>query len=291
MLNWVKRYWPALIFGALLVALFDGVISSLITCHPITTNSSGGTDTQKQQECTALAGPLLMSLTAIVGFFDAHGEAVAAVFTIVLAAFTGRLWYSTEKLWSVTNVSVQLARSEFISSHRPRMRLKHMWLMHDTAWRLGGPVEVNLDIVNIGNTDGVVTWINYESILLPINQRLPQRPPYDEMPFGPDMRITRFRTFALVQPGRTLPRPVCDGRILSDQDVHDVLWEHRRLYLIGTIEYVDAAAGVDDAERGLRQTAFCRRLSFNTYPPAVGDLGRFEIEKDPDYEFEEWGNQ
>ena len=267
----------------LTVALLDGVISSLMTCHPIGANTDGASNAQQNQECTALAGPILTSLIASVDFLDNHGEAVTGVFTIVLAVFTGRLWYSTEKLWSVTNQSVELARNEFLSSHRPQMRLKHMWLTDDTAWRLGGALEVNLDIVNIGNTEGLITWVNYISILLPPGQRLPQRPPYDEMPFGPDMRITRFGTFLQLGAGVTLARPVCDGTILDPQQIHDVLWGQQRLFLIGTIEYFDQG-------QGLRQTAFCRRLTFNAYPPTPGDLGRFDKEDDPDYEFEEWSN-
>jgi hypothetical protein len=162
------------------------------------------------------------------------------------------------------------------------MRLKHMWLTNDTAWRLGGPLEFNLDIVNIGNTEGFVTWINYQSILLPTGQRLPQRPPYDEAPFGPDLRITRFRTDTAVRPGLTLARTVCDG-CLDAQQIHDILWGQHRLYLIGTIEYFDKGGG-------LRQTAFCRRLTFTAYPPPWGDYGRCDTESDRDYEFEEWGD-
>jgi hypothetical protein len=233
MLVLLKRYWPALVLSALLLMLLDGALSSLLTCHPIGAQPGGG-GAQKQQECTALSGPMLVSLVAIIDFLDKHGEAVTGVFTVILAIFTGRLWFSTEKLWGVTNDSVQLARDEFISSHRPRMRLKHMWLTHDTNWRVGGPLEVNLDIVNIGNTEGIVTCINYDSIVLPIGQSLPQRPSYDEMPFGPDMRITRFQTNTRLRSGITLAREVCNS-ILNHQEVMNILHGQRRLCMIGTI--------------------------------------------------------
>jgi hypothetical protein len=173
------------------------------------------------------------------------------------------------------------------------MRLKHIWLTDNTAWRLGGPLEVNLDIVNIGNTEGYITWINFESILVPDGQRLPQRPPYDEVPLGPDTRTSRFQTNALVGPGLTFPRQVCDGRIFDPPEVQSVLRGELRLYLIGTFEYFDF---IPDAETGLanlgglRQTAFCRRLAFTDYPPPVGDWGRFDKQDDRDYEFEEWGD-
>lgn len=229
----------------------------------------------------------MLSLEWIARSTHEYEGLITAAFTVVLAVFTGRLWLSTEKLWGVTNDSVQLATREFISAHRPKMRLKHIWLtdetglMNDRAWRLGEPIEVNLDIVNVGNTEGYITWINYISLIIPTNERLPQRPPYDEMPFGPDMRITRFRTNWPLPAGITLARPVCDGTILDPQQVHDVLWGVQRLFLVGTIEYADRGGG-------LRQTAFCRRLTFNHYPPTIGDMGRLDKENDPDYEFEEW---
>ena len=37
-----------------------------------------------------------LSLIAIIDFTDHHGEAITAIFTILLAIFTARLWFSTE---------------------------------------------------------------------------------------------------------------------------------------------------------------------------------------------------
>ncbi len=177
---------------------------------------------------------------------------------------------------------IELARAEFLSTHRPRMRLKHAWFTDQIAWRLAGPLEINLDFVNIGSGTAYVHWINYQSILLPKGERLPQRPPYDEIPPN-GLRITRFGSDAIVNvvnSGVTLPRSVCDG-ILDDVEVHDILWGKRTLYLIGTIEYWDTV------HKHLRQTAFCRSLTYQQYPPASGDMGRFSGIKDPDYEYED----
>ncbi len=178
---------------------------------------------------------------------------------------------------SVTQAAIELSNKEFIAAHRPQIRVKHVWFTDQTAWRLNGPLEVNLDLVNIGNASARVTWINYQSILIPAGKSLPQRPPYDEV-WQSDIRISRFQTNADLASGITLARTVCDG-ILDDQQVHDILWGQQQLYLIGSIEYWDLA--------GLRQTAFCRRLTFESYPPATGDLGRFKIVEDPDYEYED----
>jgi hypothetical protein len=121
-----------------------------------------------------------------------------AFFTFVLAVSTIGLWGATVALYAAGRNQLQLARDEFLSSHRPRMRLKHVWLTHNTDWRLGRPLEVNLDVVNIGNTEGLISWINFESVLVPDGERLPQRPPYDEVPPGLDTRTSRFRTNTVV---------------------------------------------------------------------------------------------
>jgi hypothetical protein len=276
MLNWLKKYWLALVLIAFGIAILDGTLSSLMTCHPY--DQSAANQQTNPESCSVFKGPILVSLVAIADWMDSYGEAITAAFTIVLALSTIGLWQSTKHLWTTTKTAVDLANKEFASTHRPRMRLKHAWFVDQAAWRIGGPLEINLDFVNIGNTSAHIEWVNYQSLLVPRNQRLPQRPPYDEPSppnFGP---ITRFRTVGDLPSGITMPRPVCDG-ILDPQDVHDILWGHKRLYLIGTIEYWDYA--------GLRQTAFCRRLTYKSYPPDPSDTGRFVIKKDPDYEYED----
>jgi hypothetical protein len=238
--------------------------------------------TQEKESCYQAAAKTGSDTNGCKSFWEKTSSDPVALFTLVLAFANIGMWFATIGLYQGNKSQLRLARDEFLSSHRPRMRLKHMWLTHDTAWRMSGPLEFNLDIVNIGNTEGFITWINYTSILLPPGQRLPQRPPYDEMPFGPHVRITRFRTNTTLAPGITLAREVCDGA-LDHHEIQDILWGRTRLYLIGTIEYFDQRGG-------LRQTGFCRRFTYNAYPPAVGDYGRLDVESDPDYEFEEWGD-
>jgi hypothetical protein len=153
MLDWLKRYWPALIASAFLIAILDGMISSAITCHPVGADASHGTNAQQNQQCTAVAGPVLTTLAAIVGFLDSHGEAVAAFFTIVLAAFTGRLWFSTEKLWSVTNKSVDLARDDFNATHRPWIPITVATFHSGFNWAQGTAVVViSIGCTNSGNS-------------------------------------------------------------------------------------------------------------------------------------------
>jgi hypothetical protein len=95
-----------------MLAVMDGTLSSLLTCSPITPGGGGGA----HAECTALGGPVLTTLNAITDFLDGHGEAVTALFTIVLAVFTARLWYSTESLFRVTKVVADADRPHMIPS-------------------------------------------------------------------------------------------------------------------------------------------------------------------------------
>lgn len=116
MLNWLKQYGFALILTAFGIAILDVTASSFMTCHPITVDTAQQAQSPQQQECTALAGPLLVSLLAIVDFLDDHSETVTAIFTIVLAVFTGRLWYSTEGLFRVTKLVADADRPHMIPS-------------------------------------------------------------------------------------------------------------------------------------------------------------------------------
>ena len=122
MLDWLKKYWPALALSLMLGVILDATISSLITCHPVGADPGGSTSQQQHQECTAFAGPIFLALIGFLDFLDKHGEAVTGVFTIVLAVFTGRLWFSTEKLWQVTERSLTTLERPWIFVHlRPHV--------------------------------------------------------------------------------------------------------------------------------------------------------------------------
>ena len=110
--NWVKTYWPAVALGLMVLAVIDATLSSLLSCHPISANPGGGTYSKpNQEECTALNGPILVSLAWLLKGIHKYEGAFLAIFTVVLAIFTGRLWYSTEKLWGATTELVKGAEA------------------------------------------------------------------------------------------------------------------------------------------------------------------------------------
>jgi hypothetical protein len=127
-----------------------------------------------------LSGPLLVSLIAIVDFLDHHGEAFTGAFTILLAVFTGRLWFSTEKLWKITNDSVGLARDEFLSTHRPKIRIKHLWLTQDIWGK--EQITVSLGIVNNGTSVATLNTVGIRFVIVRAGRPIPFDPSIPDIP-------------------------------------------------------------------------------------------------------------
>ena len=51
------------------------------------------------------------------------------IFTGILAGFTAVLAIATVALGAMNFFQLKLARAEFASSHRPKIRIKHVWLV------------------------------------------------------------------------------------------------------------------------------------------------------------------
>jgi hypothetical protein len=115
MLSWLKTYWPVVVLGLMMIAVIDSTLSSLLTCHPVGGNTGAGADSQQAKEnCTAFGGPVLATLTWIAEVSHKYEGLITAAFTVVLAVFTGRLWYSTEGLFRVTKTVADADRPHMI---------------------------------------------------------------------------------------------------------------------------------------------------------------------------------
>jgi hypothetical protein len=267
--------------GALILTLlflgFDILLSLLSTCEEITHYPSHKQAAEKY--CTPFSGPLIgdiwHSFVWVGHVLHAYDKEIVALFTVVLTLSTSLLWWSTRRLWIASE-------REFLSSHRPQLRLKHIWFSTPDGQKSFGPPQPNvpinlvLNIVNVGNSVARIKRINIAVSAVPFEQRLPQRPPYNE----PDARHLDVEDFDIGL-GITFAPLVHLGTGFSKQQLDDFRLGKDRLYFIGTVEYW---WGADKGN--LRQTAFCRYLAFE-YPPRVTDPGRFEIDDDPDYEYQD----
>ncbi|MBR0875254.1 hypothetical protein JQ633_33180 [Bradyrhizobium tropiciagri] len=98
----LKKFQP-LIFICLMLVAFDIAYSLLSTCQQ--TYPAASKD-YHQGHCTTFGGVIPwvvgVSLHPLTHFLETYEHALVSGFTVVLAVFTARLWYSTEKLWKAT---------------------------------------------------------------------------------------------------------------------------------------------------------------------------------------------
>jgi hypothetical protein len=64
-------------------------------------------------------------------FIDENSGTLAALATIAIAAFTLTLWRATTEHGRITDRVLDLAIDEFNATHRPKIRVKHVWLLTD----------------------------------------------------------------------------------------------------------------------------------------------------------------
>ena len=174
----------------------------------------------------------------IIEIVDEHNGFVTAVATIVMAIFTGTLWF-------VTDHSVQLARDEFNASHRPRLAIREPRLIWPSTT---APAIINYVLENCGDSDARIVESALEHQLapdpnLPLFTVLRRDIEETDLPAGTSVRLNHNT------------RSLTDERSMMPNRGGDTI-----LYFVGRIAYEDV--------RGIRrEMAFCRR--FNT------NVGRF----------------
>ena len=106
---------------------------------------------------------------------DEHNGLVAAFAGVAVAAFTGVLWGSTEKLWRSNERQITLARQEFIATHRPEIIMREAYMEHR-----GDDAYVCYYITNRGRSAGRIVesrimvehHINTGLVLMPCRRRI-----------------------------------------------------------------------------------------------------------------------
>jgi len=149
----MKKYTVTLVIaGALIVvlALTAIILFSTPSFNQCTQEYATNGDSNKLKEhISALRWCVGEFIEAYEGSIVAFGTLIIAVFTIVLSIATVKLWSSTAELARLTRNSINLAREEFVSSHRPRLRVR----LVNAFLTEGHPVRIQYYVVNIGNTN------------------------------------------------------------------------------------------------------------------------------------------
>jgi hypothetical protein len=86
----------------------------------------------------------------LLEWLESHKGAVTALATIAIAAFTGTLWWSTHRLWQVTQQS-------FVATNRPRLTIRAV--RGGYAETVEGKAIAEVVVADIGGSEATVTGI------------------------------------------------------------------------------------------------------------------------------------
>lgn len=75
------------------------------------------------------------------------------------AAFTGLLTLSTALLWFVTERTLRHARSDYVASHRPHVRVRRI---DHVVMTVGQPIAAQIEAANIGPTEARIRQIGID---------------------------------------------------------------------------------------------------------------------------------
>jgi len=193
-----------------------------------------------------------------------------AVLTGLLAFATIGMGAATIGLYVAGERQLRLARDEFLSTHRPKIRIKHFWLGND-IWH-GEPITVNLTCVNNGTTEAILGAIGIKYFVIKEGKSLP---------IEPDIPTIINLSGARLPCGFNWPiKGININRILTPEENADIQQGRFKLYCVGYINYLDASGR-------MRITGFCRVLTFPQDTLAHAGNCRFRVFDDPDYEYED----
>jgi hypothetical protein len=249
----------------ILVAAFGGI---LLLCAGWILNTSSSFNTCKADQTAAEREqakenppPSILSFAAINARCIGHviyeyRDAAIAVATVFIALFTFTLWWSTKAMMKATKKSVELAREEFIATHRPKIKVH--------------AVEISRRLINDESFIGasVLAFNIGESVAMNVEVR-------GEIFAGPrfaiDVQRPVVKTFPEVLSGQKLR-----AEIDSDWQVVHAAASQRtgiNFYCVGWIAYWD-----ESGQR--RETGFCLQTEFGV------DGDRWVSAGKPEYEYD-----
>jgi hypothetical protein len=223
-------------------------------------DSYGPTERQKD-ECYEAAKKTGQKGDECKSFWERTTYDPIAFFTLVLAISTAGLWVATALLYRAGERQFRLAREEMLSTHRPKIRIKAVFLMNQIVGH-DEPIIIRVACVNTGATDAALVSYGISLMVIPRGVALP-----------PDWKIPNVPVQCPLPNGITVALPdFCDS-ITAEQEIR-VRHAESDLYCLGYLHYWDGLGRS-------RMTAFCRRFAFD----ATARRGRFVATNDPDYEY------
>ena len=168
-------------------------------------------------------------------------DSLLVLFTGLLTIFTALLWHSTKKLWTETKKTVDLARQEFIASHRPRIIVRGFQIT-DRDMPIGKQIGIVFTAQNIGDTEGKIVEVRSATVILLATEKMPT-----------DFSFPFSETFNFTLASGTKELFPANGASVSINNESTAVYTgHCALYCLGTLVYKDIGGT-------RRETGFCRR--------------------------------
>lgn len=256
---------------ALIFAIFawGAVVAPSCQIQNQTIANTNQTKNEKQfsYECPSFGTLFVRDVFDIANRRD---KEITALSTFFIAVFTIILAGASAFQYRAIMASVQLARNEFLSTHRPKIRVKHLWLTSDIFQ--AEPITVNLVCVNTGATNAILGQIGIRCHVAGSERVLPA---------DPNMAASLFPR-GILEPGLNWTVPNLNtGRILAQHEQTDIQQKRANLYCVGWISYLDG-------DERVRITGFCRVLEVPQGNAIFTTANaRFRICQHPDYEYQD----
>jgi hypothetical protein len=195
---------------------------------------------------------------AVLDFLETYNGAVTAVATIFIAAFTIVLALVTGRQARLSREAIELARSEFNATHRPKIIVYGM----DFGGASDGesPIPVTFRYVNSGDSRAEITHIGTKLVLL-FKPTLPSEINFEHQEMRPPIDV---------ESGMHGFRLTVDAFDPTNKLLLSAIGGSQKLICVGYIIYRDGNGTI-------RQTGFCRE-----YDPASN---RWRPVKDDEYEY------
>jgi hypothetical protein len=211
------------------------------------------------------------ALRKVVDIAHDRDKEITALSTFSIALFTVILAVASALQFRALMSSISLARDEFISTHRPKIRIKHVRIKNGTRAR--EPLTVRLVIVNAGIGEAQIASCGIAYSFIAAGDSLP---PEDTVNF-----TTYVAAIPPVPSGFTWVFEFTSLESLTDYGSRSIGSGNVKLYCLGSLDY-------RDKDGRIRKTAFCRYLDISIVEPGQGFWRLLPDEKpNRDYEYED----
>jgi hypothetical protein len=256
MLNFFSRHrFLIVVMGLFFIFTIAVAISFFV---PVYGQYCGKNEYTNAKECATYHIALTFFWQIIKATND-YGSALTALATIAVACFTGTLWWVAAGQYDLIADQIDLARKEFIATHRPRIVLHSLKISHRSDESESAPIEFRY--VNSGDSVGYVKEVGTK-LVYQQEDMLQSDLDFHVRIISPPMKIESGEFGFSLTSDKSIP----DLILSTDVSITDYI----KFFCAAYIVYTDDLGTV-------RQIGFCRQ-----YDPATD---RWMKVKDSEYEY------